>query len=52
MGHCNLSDLISSEGVVHGMKIKSKDKFNCETCVLGKMTKSFNRTPDNGQFKG
>ena len=47
MGHCNVGDLISLENVVDGMKIKSKKRFHCETCVLGKMSQSFNRTPDD-----
>ena len=38
MGHCNVGDLISLENVVDGMKIKSKKRFHCETCVLGKMS--------------
>ena len=47
MGHCNKDDLIKTESVVKGMKIKNKQKFDCETCVLGKQARTFNRNPDD-----
>ena len=46
MGHCNVADLKKLEGVVKGMKIQSKQNFDCDICVMGKMTQSFNRQPD------
>ncbi len=45
MGHCNVGDLLKLENEVQGMKIK-KDRVDCETCILGKMNRSFSRTPD------
>ena len=38
LGHCNVSDVAKLENVVQGMKISSKQKFDCETCILGKQT--------------
>ena len=38
LGHCNLSDVEKLEHVVTGMKIASKEKAQCETCILGKGT--------------
>ena len=46
MGHCNVSDILSLEKVCHGMKIKDKVKFECETCIKGKMCLTFNHKPD------
>ena len=47
LGHCNSKDLLKLEPIVNGMKITSKDAYNCETCVKGKMTQHFNRKPDS-----
>eukprot|EP00795_Rhopilema_esculentum_P009995 gene9995-18622_t len=46
MGHCNSRDIIKLEGVVDGMKITSKDSFQCDICTEGKMTQYRNRSPD------
>ena len=46
LGHCNVNDVQRLEAAVDGMKISNKDKFNCPTCILGKMTQSRNREPD------
>ena len=46
LGHCNIKDVQSLEAAVDGMKITHKDKFNCTTCNLGKMTQTRNRDPD------
>eukprot|EP00795_Rhopilema_esculentum_P005613 gene5613-10823_t len=46
MGHCNSRDIIKLEGVVDGMKITSKDSFQCDICIEGKMTQYRNRSPD------
>ena len=47
LGHCNKSDVINSEKVVHGMRITNKEDFNCNTCILGKQTVTRNRKADN-----
>ena len=46
MGHCNVSDLIKLEKAAMGIKITNKDKFDCTSCIKGKMTQHFNRKPD------
>ena len=46
MGHLNGEDLRKLPGVVENMAISGEKNFQCETCVLGKMPKSFNRAPD------
>ncbi len=46
VGHCNIDDLVKLPGVTNNMKIKGELKFDCDTCTLGKMSKSFNRKPD------
>ena len=46
LGHCNMNDVLKLEGVVEGMKITSKDKPECGTCVQGKMSQYQNREPD------
>ena len=46
LGHCNLNDVFKLEGVVEGMKITSKGKPECGTCVQGKMSQYQNREPD------
>src|SRR6218665_1029082 len=46
LGHCNVKDLLKLESVVDGMKITDKSEFQCDVCILGKMTKSFNRQSD------
>ena len=46
MGHCNEDDVMRLENVVDGMAIEKKDKFQCETCILGKQTNTRNRNPD------
>ena len=48
MGHCNVSDLLKLQTVVHGIKIKDPDeKFFCNICCKGKMTHSaISKKPD------
>ena len=46
LGHCNMNDVFKLEGVVEGMKITSKGKPECGTCVQGKMSQYQNREPD------
>src|SRR6218665_3564526 len=46
LGHCNVKDLLKLESVVDGMKIRDKSEFQCDVCILGKMTQSFNRQSD------
>ena len=46
LGHCNVKDILKLEKSVKGMHISDKSEFDCETCVLGKMTQYMNRTPD------
>ena len=47
LGHCNVADILKLETNVDGMSITNKDKFNCDTCILGKMTQYRNRNPDS-----
>ena len=46
LGHVNKNDIIKLEELVSDMKITSKDKFNCDTCVLSKQVINRNREPD------
>ena len=46
LGHCNMNDEFNLEGIVEGMKITSKRKPECGTCVQGKMSQYHNREPD------
>ena len=46
LGHCNMNDVLKLKGVVEGMKITSKGKPECGTCVKGKMSQYQNREPD------
>ena len=46
LGHCNMNDVFKLEDVVEGMKITSKGKPECGTCVQGKMSQYQNREPD------
>ena len=41
-----MNDVFKLEGVVKGMKIRSKGKPKCGTCVQGKMSQYQNREPD------
>ena len=41
-----MNDVFKLEGVVEGMKITSKGKPECGTCVQGKMSQYRNREPD------
>ena len=45
LGHCNVNDVFKLKGVVEGMKITSKGKPECGTCVQGKMSQYQNREP-------
>ena len=46
LGHCNVKDVLKLENVVNGMHISDKSEFDCETCILGKMTQYMNKTSD------
>ena len=46
LGHCNMSDVFKLESVVEGMKITTKAKLECDTCVQGKMSQYRNRELD------
>ena len=46
LGHCNMNDLMKTEEHVEGMIINDKSKSDCDICIQGKMTQSFNRNPD------
>jgi transposase InsO family protein len=46
MGHCNTDDVLKLEKVVNGMNITSKEKFDCEICIKGKMLNFQSREPD------
>ena len=47
LGHCNyFKDVLALEGVVDGMKVVDKREFDCDVCVMGKMTQFRNREPD------
>ena len=48
LGHCNLQDIFALENVVDVMRVTGKKEFDCETCVMGKMTQPRNRKPDTG----
>lgn len=44
--HCNFKDVNALENCLDGMKInKTNINFECQTCILGKMTQSFSREP-------
>ena len=45
LGHCNKADAKKLASVINGMKITDFSDFECETCLLGKMTQHFNRNP-------
>ncbi len=51
LGHCNLSDVEKLENVVHGMSISSKDKVQCESCILGKQTLTKSTEPRDRSTK-
>ena len=46
LGHCNKSDVLSTEKVVEGMKIAKRNLLDCNICTLGKQTVTRNREPD------
>ena len=46
LGHCNYESLFKLPNVVKGMKITDKTTPQCETCIKGKMTKSFSKIAD------
>ena len=46
LGHCNVKDVLKLESIVEGMHISNKSNFECETCIMGKMTEYRNRAPD------
>ena len=43
-----MNDVLKLENVVEGMKITTKGKLECDTCVQGKMSQYRNREPDRG----
>ena len=47
MGHCNVNDLLQLEKTSIGMNLKDKKDFECEICILGKMTQFRNRNADS-----
>ena len=46
LGHCNHSDILKLEPHVKGMHITDDVIEDCDVCIKGKMTQSFNRKPD------
>lgn len=46
LGHCNTEDIIKLSKVVEGMVITDYKSFECEPCILGKMTAVRSRIPD------
>ena len=46
LGHCNVRDVLNLESVVDGMKITSKNDFQCKVCIESKMTENRSRIPD------
>ena len=46
LGHCNMNDVFKQENLVEGMKITTKGKPECDTCVQGKMSQYQTREPD------
>ena len=46
LGHVNQHDILKLEKLVSDMKITSKQKFDCETCTLGKQVVTHNRNAD------
>ena len=54
LGNCNKRDVVNLEKVVTGMKIEGATQFKnetCETCILGKSLRDFNRNPDERATK-
>ena len=45
-GTAKMNDVFKLENVVEGMKITTKGKVECDTCVQGKMSQYRNREPD------
>jgi len=46
LGHCNKADILKLEKDLEGMIIDSKVDFECETCILGKMSQRRSREAD------
>ena len=46
LGHCNNNDIIKLEKSSVGMKITSREKYECKFCIEGKMTQIMNHKPD------
>ncbi|KAK3895510.1 hypothetical protein Pcinc_000749 [Petrolisthes cinctipes] len=46
-----MKDVMKLEKVVNGMIIVGEEVFDCETCILGKMTQYRNRNPDTRATK-
>ena len=46
LGHANQHDILKLEKLVSDMKITSKEKFDCETCTLGKQVVCRNKSAD------
>ena len=47
LGHCNARDILKLENCVSDMKITDKQRFDCETCALGKMNAFRNHNADS-----
>ena len=46
LGQCNVKDVLKLENVVNGMKITNKNVFDCDACIIGKMSQYRSRKPD------
>ena len=46
LGHCNVKDVLKLENVADGIKITSKDNFDCSVCAEGKMCEYRNYEAD------
>lgn len=52
LGHCNMKDVFNLEKISGDMEIiKSNENFDCDVCILGKMTQFRNRQPDRRATK-
>ena len=46
LGHWNVADILKLESCCSGMKISSREKFQCGICIEAKMTQQINHKPD------
>ena len=47
LGHTNTSDILKLQKVVKGMKITSREEFECSVCAEGKLTRCYSRVADD-----